>query len=476
MSRRSLLLPYQARIVADKSPVVVVEKSRRIGVSWALAWRAARDAAPAKGAVNTFYMAYARDMTETFVDDAKEGLERIQVAASEVGEEVWDEEGRAAARHSVSAASGARVVGLSGAARQFRSRGRPGERFVIDEAAWVDDLETMLTAARGVRTWGGQLAIVSTHNGSGNPFNRLARDIEAGRRTGSLHRVTFQQAIDEGLYRKICEVTGQPWTPELEEAWAAEIRAEYGADAAEELDVVPSAGDGTWLSWPMITGCEHERAGDPLASNRGGAVWIGVDVAVRRNLWVAVVLEEIGDVLWLRDMRMLRPAPLELQEQTLAELEDHWRVSRFVIDQTGMGEFVVERMKKLFGDMRVEGVILSGARRLDVATALRQRMEDRKLRIPADTGLRADLRSIRAEQGPTGGPRLIAGTEKDGSHADRFWALALACAAAGGKIIYAYTPVREAERDEYGRHGRFRDRPRGEWDSWIGGDAGSAAA
>ena len=43
-SLSSILLPYQQRWIADRAPVKVCEKSRRIGITWAEAADAALDA------------------------------------------------------------------------------------------------------------------------------------------------------------------------------------------------------------------------------------------------------------------------------------------------------------------------------------------------------------------------------------------------------------------------------------------------
>ena len=65
-----------------------------------------------------------------------------------------------------------------------------------------------------------------------------------------------------------------------------------------------------------------------------------------------------------------------------------------------------------------------------MATALKERMEDRRLRLPVGhAALRVDLHAVQRMAGPTGAPRLVAERTEAG-HADRFWALALACAAA----------------------------------------------
>ena len=78
---------------------------------------------------------------------------------------------------------------------------------------------------------------------------------------------------------------GEEWTQEVEDGWVAETRAEYGEDAAEELDCVPSAGAGTWLSWAVIRAAEDEKAGAP-EHYAGGRTVIGYDVARRVHLSV----------------------------------------------------------------------------------------------------------------------------------------------------------------------------------------------
>ena len=292
----------------------------------------------------------------------------------------------------------------------------------------------MLKAALAFRTWGGRVHVLSTHNGEASPFAALVRDIRDKVQPGELHTVTFAQALDEGLYRRICEVTGSAWSQEAEAAWEADLRAQYGAHAAEELDCTPSAGAGAWLAWALIRAAEDKGAGGP-EGYAGGPVYIGIDVARRRDLWVAVAVEKVGDVLWVRELRAERDIPFSEQRQIVRGLAERYRPSRIAVDQTGMGEAVVEQLQDDHGSLRVEGVLMTGPRRLDVATALREAMEDRRLRIPADDeALRRDLHSVRVEAGPTGAPRLLAERGQSDGHADRFWALALACSAAAATV------------------------------------------
>ena len=423
----SRLLPYQTRWVADDAGLKVIEKARRVGVSWAEAYDAVMHAGAAAGG-NVYYQAYNREMTRGFIADCAGWARELQTGAGARRETLVDE-GRGIHAFRIVFASGHEILAMTSAPRAFRSKGRPGDLAIVDEAAFVDDLGEVLKAAMAFRVWGGRAHVISTHNGEANAFAALCRDLREGARPGSLHRITLNEALAQGLFRKIVEAQGQPWAAEAEAAWEAGMRAEYGTHAGEELDCIPAAGGGAWLGWEAIRACEDPGAGDPAAF-AGGAATVGVDVARRRDLWVAAVLEQVGDVLWLRELVVEQGISFSQQRAIVGDLAVRYRPSRIAVDQTGMGEAVVEQLQEDLGRSVVEGVLMTGPRRLDVATALRHAVEDRRLRIPPDGELRRDLHAVRAEAGPTGAPRLMAERAGTDGHADRFWALALACTVA----------------------------------------------
>ena len=423
----STLLPYQTHWMEDGAGLKVIEKARRIGISWAEAGHAVMHAGAVTGG-NVYYQAYNLEMTRGFIEDCAGWARALQTGAGALDETLVADGTRRIGAFRLALASGHEILAMTSAPRAFRSRGRPGDLAIVDEAAFVDDLGEVLKAALAFRVWGGRAHVISTHNGEANPFATLCRDVAQGARPGSLHRVTLRDALGQGLYRRICEGAGRPWSAEAESAWEAALRSEYGHHAGEELDCIPATGGGAWLAWDAIRACEDSSAGDPAAF-AGGDTTIGVDVARRRDLWVAAVLERVGDVLWLRELAVRRDLSFSAQRAIVGALAAHYRPVRVAVDQTGMGEAVVEQLQEDLGNT-VEGVLMTGPRRLDAATALREAVEDRRLRIPADAGLRRDLHAVRAEAGPTRAPRLLAERSGSDGHADRFWALALASAAA----------------------------------------------
>lgn len=424
----AVLLPFQQRWINDPAPVKVCEKSRQIGLTWAEAADDVLIAAQAGGR-DVWYIGYEKEMTREFIETAADWARRFDRAASAIEEFLFeDDDERQIQAFRIKFASGNTITALSSRPRNLR--GKHGV-VVIDEAAFHDDLPALLTAALALLMWGGSVRIISTHDGVSNAFNELVNDVRGGKLPYSLHRITFDDAVTEGLYRRICEATGQTWTAQREDGWRAQIRAQYGDHAGEELDCVPATKSGAWLPYSLIISCEHPEAGK-REGYLGGWCFVGNDIGRRRDLWVAWVLELVGDVLWTREIRELKGATFAEQDAVMDELMGAYRVLRLSMDQTGMGEKPVEDARRRYPG-RVDGVLLTPPVRINLATIGKEAMEGLKVRIPAERPeLRADLNKPRMEAGPTGASRLVVERDQDG-HADRFWALVLALGGADTK-------------------------------------------
>lgn len=304
---------------------------------------------------------------------------------------------------------GSRVVALSAspdAARGF------GGNLLLDEFGFHADSRRIWGSAFPVAARGGhKIRVISTPNGKGNKFYELMTTQDNG---WSKHHVDIYEAVRQGLDVNIDELRAgmadqDAWAQEFELAW---------------LDEASS-----WLDYDLITACESNTAGIP-SLYMGGMCFVGVDIAARNDLFVIVVLELVGETLVTREIIAEKRISFARQDALLAEVIKRYRVVRVAMDQTGMGEKPVEDAKRNHGSERVQGVLFSTASKLDMATTLKESMQDRKTRLPAgDPVLRSDLHSIKSQVGVTGIRRLVADGDSDG-HADRFWALALAVTAA----------------------------------------------
>lgn len=293
----------------------------------------------------------------------------------------------------------------------------------LDEFAFHADSRKIWTALFPVISNGWKLRITSTPNGKGNKFYDLMTSDDP---IWSKHIVDIYQAVKDGLPRDVDELRraladDDAWMQEYELKWLDEASA--------------------WLSYDLINAAEHDKAGLPEHYN-GGPCYVGVDIAARNDLFVIWVIEQVGDVLWTREIIARRRISFAEQDHLLDEVFRKYKVIRCEMDQTGMGEKPVEDAKRRHGSTRVQGVLFTAAAKLHLATVGKEAFEDRKVRIPlADQPLRADLHKLQKLTGPTGVPRFVADSDSAG-HADRTWAGFLAIdAATTPAVAYDFTPA-----------------------------------
>ena len=321
---------------------------------------------------------------------------------------------------------------------------------ILDEFAFHAKSREIWAALFPVISKGRQkLRVISTPNGKGNKFYEL---MTAEGSVWSRHTVDIYEAVRQGLDRDVEMLQAGMADPD---AWAQEYELKWLDEAS------------AWLDYDLIASVEHPAAGKP-EGYQSGMVFVGVDIAARNDLFVIWVAELVGDVLWTREVIARRRISFAEQDALLDDVFRRYRVVRCAMDQTGMGEKPVEDAKRRHGETRVEGVLFSAAAKLDLATALKERFQDRRLRIPeGDPVLRADLHAIKSQVGITGQRRLIADGDTDG-HADRFWAAALVAGAARLEhVTPEYRPVPRRDENTAGE-GMFEGQGRGWWQPPLG--------
>lgn len=459
-----VLLHYQREFLSDPSPVVVGLKSRRIGLSWALASAAALHASKTSGA-NVYYMSYAMDMTKTFIDDVIFWAKAYNLAASDMQEVVIEyvEGGktRFATTYEVTFASGHVVKALPAAARHLHSKGKPGEWVIIDEYSRVDDPAGIKEGAMAFPMWGGKVWILSTLHGADNHFAQLVEDIRAGREPYSLHQITLDNAITAGLYRRICEVSKTIWTPSGELEWRAAQIARYGEFAGEQLFCIPSKSAGRYIARHIVRQCMVE--GPPVlrltlvdefatwgevARVDHVAEWLddqvqplldaidpdssgsfGQDFARSGHLSVLAPLVEGRDLVqrcpFLIEMRNV-PHTSQLQVlQCVADGLPHLRAG--ALDARGNGSFLAEAAAQAYGFERIHQVQTSGAWYNKAFPKYRHALTDKLIEIPADSEVLKDHGDVELVGGvpmvPKSGERT---TEAGLRHGDTAIALCLA--------------------------------------------------
>lgn len=407
-----ILLPYQRTWVADQSRFKIGMWSRQVGKTFSSTLEIVLDCvgAEAQGRRARWVILSRgeRQAREAMEEGVKRHLNALQAAFTSL-EYDWNPAIKAL---EVVLPGGSRITALP--ANPDTARGFSAS-VLLDEFAFHADSRKIWQALFPVISAGHRLIVVSTPNGKGNKFYELMTSQDSA---WSRHVVDIHRAVADGLRRNVDELKAGIAD---DDAWRQEYELEWLDEAS------------AWLPHDLITACEHEHAGDP-SRYTGGPVFAGVDIAARRDLFAAWALEAVGDVLWCREMVTRRRASFAEQADVLADFFRRYRITLCRIDQTGMGEAPVEAARRQYG-ARVEGVLFTGPAKLDLATAIRQGFEDRKVRIPAGVPeIRADLHRVKRINSATGAPRFVA--ESGDDHADRFWSLALALSAAAGLVEY----------------------------------------
>jgi phage FluMu gp28-like protein len=425
------LLGYQQRWVADDSALKIGEKSRRIGLTWG---EAADDAliASAEDGSNVFYISATQDMALEYIEAAAMWARIYDLAAGEIQDGVFDDGEKEIKTYRIDfPKSGKRIVALS--SRPANLRGKQGV-IVIDEAAFAPDLAGLLKAAMAMLMWGDKVRIISTHDGQDNPFAQLIDQVRAGKRRGTVHRITFAEAVADGLFRRVCLRKKKPWTPEAEQEWVDEVRGYYAEDAEEELDVVPSKGGGTYLPLALIE--SRQAPGVPIIRMRWSdefgllpepqraaevAAWIkevlapvlagldkgrrhgfGEDFARVGDLTVLPVLEEGQDtILRVRLVVEIGNCPFSQQKQVIGAIGDGLpRFHSAAFDATGNGADIAEWAADKWGRARIAQIKLSDSFYLENMPRFKAALEDATLdELPQDDQCRDDLRAIKRING-----------------------------------------------------------------------------
>ena len=423
-----IFLPFQSRWIKDDSRLKLMEKSRQIGLSWASAY-AADERTAAHGARFDQWVSSRDDLqARLFIEDCKMWAGIMNLAAKDLGELVLDVKDRITA-YVIEFASGRRIHSMS--SNPDTQAGKRGGR-ILDEFALHPDPRKLWSIAYPGITWGGSMELISTHRGSHNFFNQLIREVrEHNNPKGiSLHRVTLQDALDQGFLFKL-----QQMLPADDERQAMDEAAYFDfvksgcADAEsfeQEYMCNPADDDVAFLEYGLITSCEYP-AGADWQQIGNGRLFAGIDIGRKKDLTVLWVFELQGDVLYTRHVEAMQNMRKSDQEKILWPWIE--RCERACIDNTGLGIGWVDDAQDKFGESRVEGVTFTGPVKEKLAYPLRGAMEDRTMRIPYDPKIRADLRQVTKQVTPSGNIRFTAERTVDG-HADHFWALALAKEAA----------------------------------------------
>jgi phage FluMu gp28-like protein len=410
------LYPYQKKWVADDSRFMAGMWARQTGKSYSSAVKIVKDCRLRDDTKWVTISSGQRQVNE-FMEKIK-NIGEIMGRAIDWAEESFgyktqdgkDEYKTLEARFR----NGSKIIGIP--ANPDTARGYSANVYMDEFSVHKNSREMWAAVFPIISRTGFRLMVTFTPKGKQNKAYEVWNNLMF-----SKHRIDIYEAVAQGCPHNIDMLKEAIDDPDL---WAQEYELVFLDEAT------------AFLTYDLINEVESEKAG--LSDLTGsGTTFVGMDIGRRRDLAVIWVLELAEDVLWTREVVEMAKASFQTQDMELDRVVNRYKPIRICMDQTGMGEKPVEDAQTRYGELRAEGVLFNAPTKLDMANQVLKIFQDKRIRIPISRVIRDDLHSVKKIITSSGNIRFDAERSQD-SHADRFWALALAVHAWGGEI---YQPI-----------------------------------
>lgn len=436
--------PFQVALLNDEHTFSIEAKSRQIAWSWTVAAEAVAEAL-LSGQSSAFVSINLLEATEK-IRYAKAGLDSLAVGG--LPALVRDN------ALGLEFANGARIMSLP--ARPPRGKARLN--IYLDEFAHVQFDRDIYTAALPIISKGGRLRIGSSPLGAGGVFWEVYTE-KLRPYPGYVRRATpwwevWAFCTDVVTARKVApglstrDRVDRFGNERMQTLYAnmpeEDFRQEYEAEFVDEAVA--------WITWEEIQAVQDAGLQVWQAEGRGKAI-DGVLAAIA-ELAQAVQVGKIERVLTggvdvgrthdttelylvgetttgtypLRGMFTLDATPYDEQFVVLARALKALPISKLLIDQTGLGNNLAENLAKQF-PVKAEGVTFTNPLKALWATDAKMLIQQRKTPLPADRDLAYQIHSIKRTRG-SGTQMSFDTVANEQHHADKFWAWALALAAA----------------------------------------------
>jgi phage FluMu gp28-like protein len=171
------------------------------------------------------------------------------------------------------------------------------------------------------------------------------------------------------------------------------------------------------------------------AGEKGRTYYMGIDFAKERDQTVVMIGEKIPvvknkgqpnqstvKILCVRHIEEWSDTNYAEQIARIVELKQKFPLTKGQADQTGVGEYVMEDIKKVAP--QIEGTKFTQSEKVSLASSLKLCLEKELIRIPDDRKLIMQLNNVRYEQSKAGNV-LFRSPDKRKNHDDYVWALAL---------------------------------------------------
>lgn len=243
----------------------------------------------------------------------------------------------------------------------------------------------------------------------------------------------FYKICSQEVYSHFAKthVTGQqalePNGP-IKTRWIEEKKREYEGDPARwkrEMEAQWAENEAAWLNQTLITTCiDHTLECTHFETAVKGDFYAGLDLGKHTDhSALAIIKAEDNQLKLVHIKQFALNTPYASVIGYVKTINDRWQnIHKILVDSTGVGDYITEDMQNA-GLTNTQGVKFTLETKQEMAQHLKQTMTQKQLHIPYDGELIAELNLEQYELTKDGKTKF---NHPQGTHDDRFWALALA--------------------------------------------------
>ena len=422
-----VLEPFQVAFLQNPSRYRWVTKSRQVGFSWTLALEALVRCHLRDGHTSIFVSYNLSDATEK-IQMARHFFEELPLGLQK--RLVVDSKTELAFESSAPGRRVSRIISVPSKA----PRGKKGDIALDELAHYLDDRAVYTGSTALILRSHGQLTGCSTPLGRRGVFWEIAN--EELRKYPHHTRQTVPWWLCRFFCNDVRRAAGEA------SAMATEDRVrQFGSEAiVQQFDSLPLEDfqqefetafvDESYSFYPydLILPNTHENVVPAPEFDRipvpEGRLVAGFDVGRRHDRSELALFEETEGRFVCRLLRTYHQTPFADQEEDLRHLLETLPIARLSIDNSGIGMNLAENLARDYPMVVPEN--FTGPAKERWATDFKILLQRRMVELPRDRELVGQIHSIKKRVLPSGNVSFDADRTGEG-HADRFWAVALAC-------------------------------------------------
>ena len=419
-------LPYQEKVLTDKSKRIAVRMSRQAGKTTTIAVRAIWHAATHPKTLSLIVAPSLRqsmilmDRVQSFlygmkVKDRRALVSKIQRTV------IWFK-------------NGSQMVALPCSPNLLR--GYTAHQVLADEAAFFRDDEIIFynVLYPMLATTNGTLIASSTPWATKSVFYQMCKD-EKLADVWSRHHVTWRDVVAAGLMTQ--DFIDEMRRVSPPERFIREFEAEFSEDVDAYLprDLIVSC---LWSDiWHDLTPREIYY---PFESSPRGRFYIGIDLGEINDHSVVSVVERWNNKIGLVHCHQfpLKTPYATVIGYTKAICDRFQEVEKALVDAT-RESYVVKDMQAA-GVTQVTPVVFSIQSKMEMAKYFKEQMQLKTFALPYDPDVIAELNVEKFEISKDGNVKFH---HDEGTHDDRFWSIALAVYASRESEAPVLIPIRK---------------------------------